>query len=296
MSNGTNGHRQLVLVGVDGTGDGLRALHFAVEEAARRAASLRIVHVQQEFVPLDPMLPLVPEAALHEVATGILEEAERQARLYGYTDPSLDPVLCTGPRIPALVVQAADADCIVMGRRSTDVAHLLTGSTTCALAEHAHAPVICVPDTWEPLVHHGVVVAGIDGSHLAFQTVDVALAEARIRGARLVIVHAWRPSGHYDAALDSDKLSRDWTRSTQVTLTRWMNQLHPGSDDEWSVVTAYEAPALALHQRTRHADLLVLGRHGSRGPFAPSLGSVARALLRAGECPVMILPTSSPAD
>jgi nucleotide-binding universal stress UspA family protein len=286
----------MVLVGVDGTEDGLRALHFAVQEAARRAARLRIVHVQQELVPFAAMSPLMPDPTLHEMAAGVLKTAEEQARLFGYTDPSLDSVLCTGPCNTALLMEAADAACIVAGRRSSAPQHLLTGSTTCALAAHAHAPVVSVPGTWDPLVEHGVVVVGINGSHLASQTLDVALAEARVRRARLEIVRAWRPGGHYDENLDSRALARDWTQRTRTSLSGWVNELHPDSDVEWSVTPAYENPADALHKATPDADLLVLGRHGSRAPFGPVLGSVTRALLHGAECPVMVVPTSSAAD
>jgi nucleotide-binding universal stress UspA family protein len=285
-----------VLVGVDGTEGGLRALHFAVQEAARRTARLRIVHVQQELVPPVPMSPLMRHPTLHEVAAGILKHAEAQARLFGYTDPHLDTVLRTGPRNTALLIEAADAACIVAGRRSSTPQHLLTGSTTSALAAHAHAPVICVPQTWKPLVHHGVVVVGINGSHLASQTLDVALAEARVRRARLEIVHAWRPGGPYETILDNQALARDWTYGARASLTRWLHELHPDTDIEWSIVPTYQHPAFALHEATPAADLLVLGRHGSRAPFGPTLGSVARTLLRAAECPVMVAPTSSAAD
>jgi nucleotide-binding universal stress UspA family protein len=195
-----------------------------------------------------------------------------------------------------LLIEAADAACVVVGRRSSRLQHLLTGSTTSALAAHAHAPVIAVPDTWEPLVHHGVVVVGINGSHLASQTVDVALAEARVRRARLKVVHAWRPGSQYDAGVGSQSVGREWTLATRTSLVQWMTELHADSDVEWSIVAAYEDPAVALHEATRAADLLVLGRHGSRSPFGQKLGSVTRALLRGGECPVMVAPTSSAAD
>lgn len=286
----------LVLVGVDGTEVGWQALHFAVEEATRRGARLRIVHVQQDFVPLAPMSPLVPATSVREVAVGILTEAEEQARSFGYTGSHLDTVLRTGPRNTALLTEAADAACIVVGRRSSQLQHLLTGSTTSALGAHAHAPVIAVPETWEPLVRHDVVACAVDGSHLASQIVDVALDEARRRQARLEIVYAWRPSDQYDERFDSQTLADDWIRSTRTSLTGWMRELHPHSDVEWNIVVAYESPAVALHDATRAADLLVVGRHGSRSPFGQKLGSVARALLRAGQCPVLVVPTSSPAD
>lgn len=295
MANETNPH-SMVLVGVDGTEDGLRALHFAVQEAARRTARLRIVHVQQQFATVAPMSALVPDPTLHEVAASILKHAEEQARMFGSAKPDLDTVLRTGPRNTVLLIEAADAACIVVGRRSSQLQHLLTGSTTSALAAHAHVPVISVPQTWSPVVHHGLVVVGINGSHLASQTLDVALAEARVRQARLEIVHAWRPSGQYDAILGSGTLARDWTRATRNSLTRWIHELHPNADVEWSIVPAYQNPAVALHEATQAADLLVLGRHGSRAPFGQTLGSVARALLRAGECPIMVAPTSSAAD
>lgn len=48
--SGTQASKHVVMVGVDGSEDGARALRYAVQEAGRLGASLRLVHVQQGIV------------------------------------------------------------------------------------------------------------------------------------------------------------------------------------------------------------------------------------------------------
>ena len=83
-------NRGPILVAVDGTEDGDRALRFGVEEARRRSCGLRLVHVPHETIPMAPMLPLFAASTLHEIgalhaaALATLAWAGRLAQLGGW--------------------------------------------------------------------------------------------------------------------------------------------------------------------------------------------------------------------
>ena len=49
-----------VVVGVDGSGDGLRALDFAVAEASRGGCGIRIVHAYSALATTGPVIPPLP--------------------------------------------------------------------------------------------------------------------------------------------------------------------------------------------------------------------------------------------
>lgn len=51
--------QSLVVVGVDGTEEAIRAVRFAVREAQRPGGGVHLVHVLPELVPMAPMLPLI---------------------------------------------------------------------------------------------------------------------------------------------------------------------------------------------------------------------------------------------
>jgi nucleotide-binding universal stress UspA family protein len=119
-----------VMVGVDGADDGRRALRYGIDLAKAYDAPLRLVHVRHENPMLAPMLPMVPDPTLLEVAESVLEEAVGDARKLGWTGEGPESVLANAPRVAALVDQAHDARCMVLGTRSSRTDHLLTGSTT----------------------------------------------------------------------------------------------------------------------------------------------------------------------
>jgi len=282
-----------VMVAVDGSGDGLRALRYAVQEATRLDSVLRIVHVQQQMVLMAPMMPLVPDPTLHEVAAQIVKEAEAQAREFGYGRPELESVLATGPRNSALLESAADVSCVVVGRRSSPLQHLVGGSTTSSLAAHATVPVVSVPEGWRPLPPRGVVAVGLDDSDYSADVLRAAWSAARSRGARLAVVHAWRPLNEYDVAIGTRALADAWTEATRTSLVRWVRDNAPDAELEWTVLPRYETATVALHEISEAADLLVLGRHGHGRRHGPGLGlgSTVRTMLRAGDCPVMVIPS-----
>ena len=282
-----------VMVAVDGSEDGLRALRYAVQEAARLDSGLRIVHVQQQMVAMAPMMPLVPDPTLHEVASQIVKDAEVQARGFGYDRPELESVLATGPRNGALLEHTADASCVVVGRRSAPLQHLVGGSTTSSLAAHAPVPVVSVPKGWQPGPARGLVAVGVDDSDYSAGVLRAAWAAARSRGARLAVVHAWRPLNEYDVAIGTRVLADAWTESTRTSLQRWVRENAPDGQLEWTVLPRYETATVALHEISESADLLVVGRHGHgrRLGHGLGLGSTVRTMLRAGDCPVMVIPS-----
>lgn len=284
---------RFVVVAVDGSPDGRRAIHYGVLEALRRGVGLRLVHVREQTVPTAVMLATLPAETLDEIAAGVVKDAEQEARRSGWTEPELDVVLADGPRRQAILEHADDAVILVVGRRSSTVDHLLTGSTTSSLVAHSDVPVISVPESWSPEEQQrGLVVAGVDycGCEEAHDVVAVALEEALSRKARLELVHAWRPTGAYDALIGSRVLEEEWSVVTRRQLDEQVRGDGRSSTVRWSVSARYERPAIALQQASRQADLVVVGRHGHASRVHRFVGSTTRAVLRSSSCPVLVVP------
>lgn len=69
-----------VVVGVDGTESGMRAVRYAAAEAERRGAALHVVHVSPSYVPMPPVRPTEP-AWLTETGHALLRRAADEARV-----------------------------------------------------------------------------------------------------------------------------------------------------------------------------------------------------------------------
>jgi len=283
--------RDVVVVGVDGSADAARAIRYATEEIARSGGRMRLVHVVPETVPLSAMLPMFGTDTLVEVGHRLLADAEALAASSTTEDAPVETVLAHGPRVDALLAHTGDAALVVLGRRPSLLAHIRTGSTTSAVAARAGCPVVGVPDEWAQAPRHGRVIAAVDGSSASSAVLQAGLAAAHDRHARLVVLHAWRPLAPYESVLSGPRAAETWQRQAEPVLWAMVAGLRAAFPDvEVQVDLHYERTADALVAAGRTADLMVLGRRGDGHSFGMLLGSTPRALLRAGVCPIEVVP------
>jgi nucleotide-binding universal stress UspA family protein len=139
---------QRIVVGVDGSEGGRRALRWAIAEARRRAASLHVVHAWHTSCAAAS-----PFVAMSERDLTRLEDAEQCVldHCVGGEDASGVAVvrqLVCGDAVHALLAAAQDADLLVVGsRRRAGLAGFLRGSVGQAVVWHAPCPVVVVPAT-----------------------------------------------------------------------------------------------------------------------------------------------------
>jgi nucleotide-binding universal stress UspA family protein len=142
------------------------------------------------------------------------------------------------------------------------------------------------------------IVVGIDGSQAAQQALEWAAAEARLRGARLVVVHTWQQP---TAALMSPyaPLLADPTTlalSARQTLTDSLAAADlAGLADEPEQLLVQGPAAPALVSAARDSSLLVVGSRGRGGFAGLLLGSVSRQVAHDAAVPVVIIPPSATA-
>lgn len=283
--------RPTVVVGVDGSEHGDRAIRYAVTEARRRAIGITLVHAVHETAPLAAMLPLYSVEALAEVGRRLVEDAERRV---SELDPNLrvGSSVKPGSTVGILVAAGAHAAVIVLGHRSRSLAgRVLTSSTTTGVAARAHCPTVSVPNTWTPGTVHGRVVVGVDESDASHDALDTAFAEARRRSASLTVLHAWRLPLAYDDIIASRVWLEEWSDTADEhlakTLAPW-REVYPDVPVEVSLRHDWPGPALVTASES--ADLIVVGRRGHGAPLGIYLGSMARMLVREARCPVMVAP------
>lgn len=136
--------KSTIVVGVDGSENGTRALAWALEEAAHHGKKVLLVNgVDLGLSVADPYGGGHVLESLQEAGRLALDEAEQVARAHGV---EVESRLMTGSAAGALLEASKEADLLVVGSRGHGgFMGLLLGSVSAACVHHAHCPVVVVP-------------------------------------------------------------------------------------------------------------------------------------------------------
>ncbi len=284
-----------IVVGVDGSKDSSAAVRFAAHEAQLVDARVHLVHVPPTYMPLAPMLPLLPDD-LAEAGRAILRRAEEQAR--GLLPPAhVTSELLDGPRVPTLVQAASESRMIVLGHeRRTTVDRLLTGATVTGVAAGSTAPVVSVPPDWSAEDERRCVLVGVRSTDQSHDLLRLGFETAARRGAQLLVVQAWELPHPYDDLVGSSGEETAWDHQARYALERSAAAAHEGEDEVPVDVRVVRGQAArVLLDAAEEADVVILARrrHAFLGRH---LGATARALLRESHRPVLIIPPGDPRE
>ncbi|MFI0980942.1 universal stress protein [Streptomyces sp. NPDC021093] len=290
-------HRPLI-VGVDGSEPSLAALDWAADEAAARGAPLLVVHASRwdEYAALEPAFGLGrPSVQVYadDIAATAVERAARRRPGVRVTSTVVgeDPAF-------ALVRLAEDADAVVVGSRGHgELAELLLGSVSLTVAARATSPVIVVRGGREHAAAEQeavrTVAVGVDVPEDAAPAVEFAFRESLLRGAPVVVVHAWRCPAHEvpdhpRTHPDDHRLRAE--RQVEEAL-KGAVRAHPEFADVTVRREVVEGPARsALLDASRTAGLLVVGARRRKGHLGMQLGPVDHGVLHHAACPVAVVP------
>ncbi|MFJ2900200.1 universal stress protein [Streptomyces sp. NPDC087218] len=285
-----------VVVGVDGSEGSLRALDWAVAEAARSRLPLRVVHASlwERYEGVHDVFD--PERPTEEIIAGrLVAEAAERARRRG---PGIDAeaVVLAEDTVTALVEESREAALVVLGSRGRGrVAGMLLGSVSLSLAGRSRCPVVVVPaHPSGPPAHPGRVVVGISDSVTPAPAAVFALERAAVRHGELVAVRVWRspahgPMGH---PLISGSPAASCHREAEEHLEEVLEQLDPtGSSGVAIHRSVVRGPThQSLIEAAEGAELLVVGARRSTGWHGFRLGPVGHAMLHYAPVPVAVVP------
>jgi nucleotide-binding universal stress UspA family protein len=155
---------------------------------------------------------------------------------------------------------------------------------------HRAASVAHLEQRKEPAV--GMIVVGVDGSEGAKAALRFALAEAKLRKAKVRAVHAWLVDatgfdGLFPALVGELGILR---RAAEAALDAALRELaDEGSGLEIERHVVQGIPAAVLVEQSRDAELLVVGSRGRGGFAALLLGSVSQQCAHHASCPLVIV-------
>jgi nucleotide-binding universal stress UspA family protein len=267
----------------------MRAAEWAAREAVRRKAALRIVSAP---APVPKMgSPYVREATIEEALRAVAcQSLGRAVERAGEVAPGLEVETNVLSGLPGVAV----ADCgrsssmLVLGARGAGgFGGMTLGSVSAYGAARASCPVVVVRE--ETMAVQREVAVGVRDPEDAEGAIALAFEEAALRGADLLVVHAWYwiPPGlraKVDPGSMPEPISAAANQQLEDMLSGWREK-YP--EVRVFPEVAHGHPARVLASLSARADLTVIGRR-----IGPSVGSVRNVVLSHAHGPVAIVPNA----
>jgi nucleotide-binding universal stress UspA family protein len=285
-----------ILVAMDFSEQGERALDSALELGSRFRAEVHLVHALEVALPLfEPYAVVLPADWIGEarrLAQEKLQKAHARVKARGLSGTvHLGDV----PAAHAIAERARElgADLVVVGTHGhTGLKHVLLGSVAERTVEYAPCAVWTVKGSGGASPR--TVVVGTDFSPAAAEAVAVAAEWARTFGARLHLVHALQVPmpliAPYEVAIPEGVIE-----GARREAERQLAQLAKGIAGIQTTTELASTPAhAALVDAAKRlpAELIVTGSRGLTGLKHALLGSVAERTLRYAPCSVLTVRKS----
>lgn len=287
--------RRPVVVGVDGSPHGERALDWAATEAALLGSPLVVLRAftsgypaARSGVPGEPSRQ--PSDVIATTAEHGCTAAVDHARL---RHPEL---LVTGHTVDdepseALVEASRTADLVVVGARGLGrVRGLLMGSVSSQVAIRAHCPVVVVREAPSRSVPDLRVVVGVDGSTDPTEALRFAFEAASRRGGGITVVHTWDlPLDDAEAppmAGEAREVEERERAAVAQSLAGFAAEF-PTVDVRRHVVRGHAVDELV--RQSANAALLVVAARGRGATKGLILGSTSQGVLHDAHCPVAVI-------
>jgi nucleotide-binding universal stress UspA family protein len=276
--------RTLVVAGVDASAESLAAAHYAAKAAEMRGVDLLLLHAYASPSTQADDKGIAKSAAqtsaeklLATVAAQLIVPPQLQS--HTRAEP--------GDRLAVLKASAHQATLLVLGRdRVSWGERLFMGAVASQLVSHLACPLVVVPSGWRP--RHASpqlpVIVALDAETAPEPALQLAFEEARLRDARLIVLHAapMTAAAHEVTAAELH---------LGVVLSEWKND-HP--DVAISTVIVSGDPDAQLVRWSRSAAVLVVG-HPHRRLWGSWTQSVARSVMKQTHCPLIIAPQATAA-
>jgi nucleotide-binding universal stress UspA family protein len=277
-----------IVCGVDTSSEAVAAASVAGRLAALLDRPLALVHAAPK--------PWVSERPFGDYPERLEQEAAFE--LAGYVRTVLAPLEVTEPaRVERIVEWSTTPDdalrsvalrlgapLIVIGSRGQSPIEdvLVPGSTRTGLARNAPVPVVLVPAAVGDAnvgLPGGALACGVDGSELSVAAARTTGRLAERLGVPLVLVR-----------VDSDS---DDTDSEDAKLVAAVAEAVPGVEVRTERSRGQVVEELVAAAARHEAGLIAVGSRGRGALKSALLGSVAAALLRSSDRPVLVVSRSA---
>lgn len=281
----------LIIVGVDGSDDGLRAVRFGANTALRHGGELMIVNAVDDTLMAGAWGVVYDPEVLQAAGVSANEQARGVALEVGLPEHLIKTEVVMGSPGGVMSRLSEVADLVVVGRRAASgLERMFVGSTSVAVVANAACPVVVISAAANPspIGTKGLVGVGLQTDPGSEKTLKAGFEQAQRFQAKLEIVHAIQPPvGFFAKKLSPNQLDeqvRFATGGIQAIATSLAAEF---PDVEYDVVVTTDSPINELVSRSATYDLMVLGVGESAIPGF-GLGGLMRGLMAHAECPLYI--------
>ena len=281
----------LVVVGVDGSDDGLRAVRFGTGTVLRYGGELLLVNAVDDTLMAGAWGVVYDPEILQSAGATANEQAKDVALEMGLAEDKIKTEVVMGSPGGVMSRLSEVADLVVVGRRAaTGLERMFVGSTSVAVVANAACPVVVISAAAHPnpVGGKGIVGVGLQTDPGSEKILEAGFHQAERLGAKLEIVHAVQPPvGLFARKLSPNQLDEQvrFAKGGIEAIARTVAEKHPGV--VYEVLVAADSPINELVSRSAGYDLLVLGVGESHIPGF-SLGGLMRGLMAHAECPLFI--------
>lgn len=279
-----------ILVGIDGTERGERALEWAARYGARESADLTLIAVVDlSMARMYGVDKQTGDAAIQEVLN-----AAKDKVLAKYPATQVDTVIAVGKVVDCLIDAAAGHDMIVMGsHHGSSVGETVGGAKGLRVSVSVNIPVAVIPFDWEQDSQNHRIVCGVGPDDSSNEALRFAAREARIDGEQLDLVSGWglpalltKPAEAMGGGIGP--VGEQYQRNLE-SLAEKLREA-----DERLEVTAHAvegaSPAKAILDYAKDSKLLVLGTHSRSALGRTLFGSTTHSVLLNLCVPTVIVP------
>ncbi len=213
-----------ILVGIDGTERGERALEWASRYGAREGASLTLVAVVDAATARAYGID-------RQTGDAVIEEVLQEAKdrvLAKYPSAEVSTMISSGKVVDCLVDAAAGHDMVVMGsHHGASVGETVGGAKGLRVSVSVDVPTVVIPCDWEQDSSNHRIVVGVGPDESSLSAVEFAVREAVTDGEQLDLVSGWglpailtKPAEAMGGGLDP--ISSGWQLSSRRAMRRSM--------------------------------------------------------------------------
>jgi len=284
-----------ILVGVDGSEDGLRAVSYAARAALIHGnASVHLVHAVDDAVLAGAWGVVYDPGSLEKVGRAAVEEATQTVIGLGLPADKVSGDVVLGNASAVLAKLSGEFDLLVTGRRAVSgFERMFVGSTSVSLASTAQCPLIVISAAANPheTGDKKLIAVGVDGEKHSTTTLKFGFEEARRRGSQLLVcnVQSQVPAGVFGGYRLTEEAQEQVLEAARHQIQAQVDALAAQFPDvETSIEVQMGHPVDVLIGITDRVDLLVLGM---RAPsvIGFSIGGVTRAVLAHAHSPLCVV-------
>lgn len=301
-----------ILVPLDGSSFGEHALPLALTLARKSGATLHLVHVHTPLQAVYAEIQLYDDQLDAQVRERSRQYLHNMAQsLQGLTATPINAVQYEG-EVESIICELATSmgiDLVVMTTHARGpMGRFWLGSVADKLIRDLTMPLLLVhPQDIAANIKQEVAIKHmllpLDGTSLAEQMLEPAIALGSLMGSRYTLLRVIRPLMPMPTNLEGETLAhmaQSWVEKIEKVheqdrqaakdyLEGVAKQLRSRSLEVATEVAVEEKPALAiLHHAQPPFDLIAMETHGRRGLSRLFMGSVADKVIRGAHLPILV--------